>query len=109
MPQPARDAYGRAFASMMGKAIRHARVQAGMTGVALAEAVGVKPQNISAIELGSITPSFQTLHRMAVVLGQPVWVLVKAAEAGIDVKERLEARERWARHRQEVGKRLASP
>lgn len=56
---------------VFGSNLRHHRKAKALTQEALAEAVGVSAEMISKIERGVAAPSFQTIERLADVLGVP--------------------------------------
>ncbi len=64
-----------------GKAIRRARVLAGYNGRGFAEAVGIKPEWLCAVENNRRRPSPQLLKRMADATGKTVADFVTYDEA----------------------------
>lgn len=52
----------------IGKRLQAARIAAGMSQAALAEAVSMEPQTISAIETGAAGTSFESLCKMCRIL-----------------------------------------
>lgn len=62
----------------VGAAIRTARETKGWTQVDLAEASRVAPQVISRSERGAVTPSLESLERLANALGVPLASLIGA-------------------------------
>lgn len=60
----------------LGARLRSARMERGLTGVAVAEAVGAKPHTLWRWEKGLITPRPRTLFQLALVLGvEADWLL----------------------------------
>lgn len=57
------------LAEQVGGRIRELRAARGLTQAALAEVIGVTPEQISRIERGTREPRFATLQRMADALG----------------------------------------
>ena len=58
-------------------AIARARMAAGMTQAQLAEAIGVKPQQVGSWERGLRNPKLDALNRIAVALGCELTDLLK--------------------------------
>ena len=55
----------------VGERLKEAREARGLTGVALAELVGVKRASISQYELGKVSPQLDVLRRLSIVLNIP--------------------------------------
>jgi len=67
----------------LGKRIRKRRQTLKVTQQELAQATGVTPQHISAIEQGKRAPSLASLARLAEELGVTIDYLVAGKEGGI--------------------------
>jgi transcriptional regulator with XRE-family HTH domain len=65
----------------LGAHLRGLRGAIGLTQERLAEASGVKVETISRIETGVNTPDLDTLSRLALALGQPIFAMFPAPEA----------------------------
>ena len=57
--------------NFVGERLKEAREARGLTGVTLAELVGVKRASISQYELGNASPKFDVLQKLATVLNVP--------------------------------------
>ena len=66
----------------LGVKLRHARLVAGYTLLQLASKAGCSESLISKIERGLATPSFTTLHRLAVALDTNIGALTSEEDAG---------------------------
>lgn len=67
----------------LGVKLRHARLVAGYTLLQLAQKAGCSESLISKIERGLATPSFTTLHRLAVALDSNISALTSEEEPNL--------------------------
>ena len=71
---------------MLGEQIRKARLAAGLTQEALAFKAGVTRNYVRLVELGTNSPTVNTLMRMCDALDVPASTLIAAVEAGRERK-----------------------
>jgi transcriptional regulator with XRE-family HTH domain len=64
----------------LGKAVREARQEAGLTQEEVARASGIGPTYISDIERGVRNPSYELLVALAKALKTPLYQIIKRAE-----------------------------
>ena len=76
----------------LGEALRQARLERGRTLAELAAEVGLSPSAVSQIERGAINPSIESLRRMAVALGRPVFSFLGEESPMPQVVVRADAR-----------------
>lgn len=65
--------------SLRERPIKQARLKLGMSQAELAEIVGLKQSNISAIESGQRTPEYATAEKLAVALGTTVEMIYRTS------------------------------
>lgn len=68
------------LASLLGTAVRKARLRAGLTQIEIESRSGILRQNICAIELGRVTPTVITLLRLANAIGIRVSTLLETID-----------------------------
>ncbi|MGE3797383.1 MAG: helix-turn-helix domain-containing protein [Thermomicrobiales bacterium] len=64
-----------------GKAVRTARLSAGLSQEALATKAGIHRTYVSSVELGKVRIGLEVAHRLAAGLGVPLNELIAAAES----------------------------
>lgn len=69
----------------LGKRIRRARLEKGLSGTALAKLIDKSQPYVSDLERGQRTPSLETLRDLAVTLGQPLSYFFAEDDAPTDV------------------------
>jgi len=72
----------------IGKAVTQARLRAGLTQVALADALGTTQSAISRLEGGRALPSIPMLERIARATGQPISIVIDPVDPLPDSAER---------------------
>ncbi|MDE2754046.1 MAG: helix-turn-helix domain-containing protein [Gemmatimonadota bacterium] len=83
---------GRRLSAEIGARVREFRVNAGLSGVKLAEAAGVSQPFLSQLESGQSSVAIATLYRIAKALGvQPSDLLPEAEPADIVGARSIEA------------------
>jgi len=88
------DDSGRRLSAEIGARVREFRVNAGLSGVKLAEAAGVSQPFLSQLESGQSSVAIATLYRIADALGvQPSELLPAAEPAEIEVVRSSEAQQ----------------
>lgn len=64
------------FNILFGEYIRKVRVAKGLTQIDVASAIGVNPQNISAIERGEVSPTLFWIYKLCVALDLDSQVII---------------------------------
>lgn len=79
------------LAIIVGANISAKRKRRGMNQAQLAEQLGIGPDSLSRIESGITAPKFQTLEKMAQVLGCPVaeFFLCEGEESSVEFSKKL--------------------
>jgi len=80
-PIPQEPADSKSATLTLGVKLRHARLVAGYTLLQLANKAGCSESLISKVERGLATPSFTTLHRLAVALDTNIGTLTSEDDA----------------------------
>lgn len=96
-------------ADALGRSVRDARQERGLTLTALAAEVGLSPSALSQIERGAMNPSIESLRRIAAALDRPVFSLLGAEPAAARVVVRANARRTLQLPESQVVYQLLSP
>nr|PZN43745.1 MAG: hypothetical protein DIU70_03370 [Bacillota bacterium] len=75
---------------MLGARIREARIQRGLSQQELAEAIGFSRPAVNSWEHGRSEPSFETLQKIATVLGKPLTWFLGSEEGDKDLRHEVE-------------------
>jgi len=86
---PARTDDPKAFAAIVGEAVRRARQAHGWTQAQLAEAAGFSANYIARLERGELGPSFFVANQLCSTLGIPVSTLTQAAPSARTTRRRI--------------------
>jgi transcriptional regulator with XRE-family HTH domain len=87
MPRKPKALSGPALGARIGRKIKSARNQLGMTQGQLAEALGIENVTMSRIETGSQLPSLERLQHLAETLHVPLQALLAEGEEGSETSK----------------------
>jgi transcriptional regulator with XRE-family HTH domain len=87
MPRKPKALNGPALGARIGRKIKGARTQLGMTQGQLAEALGIENVTMSRIETGSQLPSLDRLQHLAEILHVPLQALLAEGEEGSETSK----------------------
>ncbi|HEY3820384.1 MAG TPA: helix-turn-helix transcriptional regulator [Polyangiaceae bacterium] len=86
---PARTDDPKAFAAVVGEAVRRARQACGWTQAQLAEAAGFSANYIARLERGELGPSLFVANQLCSTLGIPVSTLTQAPAPAKTTRRRI--------------------
>jgi len=86
---PGRPDDPKAFAAIVGEAVRRARQACGWTQAQLAEAAGLSANYVARLERGELGPSLFVANQLCSTLGIPVATLTQVAAPAKTTRRRI--------------------